>query len=139
MPTTARWYTDETTGNKIVYTPQESIATDVALHHVSLTKIEPFLDLGLWNMQFIWFVMEHNKVMAQYIHSALAYGHDSEPIIIELLRLLYNPRNLWNSETCHVCRIVSHFLRLCHHCGTTFASTYIHIIQSGSMSSCRIT
>ena len=107
MKTQARFYTDEATGNKYPLTSHEIIATDVVLNQALLTKHLPFLDLGIWNPHFLWFTLDNNRIMAQYIHAALTYGHDSDLMITELLRTFYNDRNDWNSDICHVCRTVS--------------------------------
>jgi hypothetical protein len=107
MPTSARWHIDDATGTKHQYNLYESIAVDVALNHSLLTDIVPFLELGLWNTHFLYFTLETNRIAAQYIHAALAYGKDSNAMIVECLRTFNSSQHYWNSEISHVCRTVS--------------------------------
>eukprot|EP00804_Cyclotella_cryptica_P003556 CCRYP_002177-RC/>CCRYP_002177-RC protein AED:0.09 eAED:0.09 QI:151/1/1/1/0.8/0.83/6/655/3175 len=104
MPPNARWHMDEATGTKQHYNLYESIAIDVASNHSLLTEMVPFIELGLWNTHFLYFTLETNRIAAQYIHAALAYGKDSNAMIVECLRTFNSAQHYWNSEISHVCR-----------------------------------
>jgi hypothetical protein len=99
------------------------IATDVTLNKARLNKHRPLVDVGVWNPQFLYFTMEINSIMAQYIHVAIAVGHHSESMIIALLRMFHDSRYHWNSDVNHVCRTV---------CSSLFlVSLFLYIHNTG--------
>lgn len=120
MPVQARGYTYQSNGDKQSVTAYESIATDVTLNSNMLTRNLHFLELGLWNAHFLWFILDSGKMMGQYIHAALAIGRDSTPMILELLRTLHSGRHPWNSDINRVCRTVSD--KVVHHVASTLLS-----------------
>ena len=103
----------DSAGNKRSFTTHESIAMDVASSQNSLMEYCPFRELGLWNPYFLWYSLETDKVTAQYIFAALAYGYDSDTMALELLRQFHSPQHRWDTQISHVCRTVS--CLLLHH------------------------
>lgn len=99
-------FTDKS-GHKRFYTPYEMVANDVTSNRGSLSKILPVLhEVGVWNPNFLYFTNEISRVMAQYIHVAMAIWSKSDGMIIDLLQIFHNNRNHWNTDIIDVCRMV---------------------------------